>query len=185
MDATRVEMSLVRLTSDQWPGIRTSDFLDIVTDRAGDLDVTVVSLPSDSPGPSRPGSTRPRLPGARSRPWTAGPSPCAALPVPPIAADPMWGGLLTTAATLPPIDEYDRRPDGALPTNPRCVATTDERSSGWEGRRAEAMFLGLSGSAALAPPFMRRTSQSPSVEPFRAPAPQRRRGGTMPDSRHH
>ncbi len=150
VDATRVEMSLVRLTSDQWPGIRTSDFLDIVTDRAGDLDVTVVSLPSDSPGPSRPGSHPSAAP--RSEVEAVDGRSVAlrtALPVPPIAADPMWGGLLTTAATLPPIDEYDRRPDGALPTNPRCVATTDERSSGWEGRRAEAMFLGLSGSAAL------------------------------------
>jgi hypothetical protein len=166
VEATRVVMSLVRLTtgrqgsphddqsSEQGLGIRDSVLRDTAKERSGHVDVTVVRLPSDDPGHLRPGrlpssvaaSGAPRSEVGTANQWSFDSHTGISLPL--VSDGPVWGRLWVTAATLPPIDEYDR-PNVAAPSNRRSDETTDEKSQGRVSGRAEAIFLGLSGSAAL------------------------------------
>ncbi len=190
VEATRVDMSLVRLTtgrqesphddrsSEKGLGIPDSVLHDTAQDRSRHVNVTVVRLPSGDPGPLPPGSRPSSVPASGAPGSEVGTAYRrsldlrTAIPLHLVTDSPVRGSPWVSAATLPPIDEPDR-PRIAAPTDPRNGETTDEGSPGKGGGRAGAILLGLSGSAALgvslyAPDLtaaVRRAVRSPVPKP--------------------
>jgi hypothetical protein len=186
-----VEMSLVRPTSGppraphddrspgQGAGIGASVSLDPAEGRSYDVSVTVVSARSNRPGTVRPVRRPPRAAAA----WSPEGKDAAAYRLsldwhdavltPEDSDGPPWGGLLASAATLPPIAGNDRPRIIILPTGRRDEAIADEESPRRRVGRAGAIVLGLSASAALgvslyAPDLtaaIRRASRSPATKP--------------------
>jgi hypothetical protein len=151
VEATRLDMSLIRLSAPRWDG-------SLDDEPSSEPDAATVSSPGvDTPvaSPTVLVSRGDQTSSHEPRPFRSGERiavrpldvPFAAPPL--LDADGLLGGMpRLSAATLPPIDGSDR-PSSPTPSPSRDEETVDPSPPEWASGRSGAILLGLGGSAVL------------------------------------